>query len=204
MGDLPWEGVAKLRPGNSLDKPVAKFEIEHEEVFHMKNLYKRIHEWLEDEGFVSTDAGDDKIETLYWERGFPDGSAVEHHIWWRAVNVPKSNKYYRYFLKINYQTLKMKKIEIMHKGQKFSTNKGDVILRIESWLQLDYNDNWKKTSITRRFERWFTERFYKENIESYKRDLYRLSYRLHTAIKQYLELKMTDDWGRPFHPERGV
>jgi hypothetical protein len=201
---------AMLRPGDERDLPVAKFEVENEEVFHMKNLYKRVHEWLVDEGFVSTDVGDDKIEIMYWERFKPDGISFEHHIWWRAVNTPKNNSYYRYFLKINYQTLNMKKTEVMSRGQKFNTYKGDVIFRIESWLQLDYKDEWGKKGFTKLFNnwliKWFSKRLYKEEIDNYKQDLYRLSYRLNSAIKQYLMLKMVDDynWGKPFHPERGV
>lgn len=198
--------VAQLRPGNDNDLPVAKFEIENEEVFHLKNLYKRIYEWLDDEGFVSVDVGDDKIERFYLDRTLLSGNK-EHHIWWRAIMEPRDNKFYRYFLKINYQTLNVKKMEIMHKGQKFGTNKGDVIIRVESWLQMDYQnetDSWDNNSFLKLFKTWFKKRVYKEKIDWYKKDLYRSTYRLHTAIKQYLQLKMTDDWGRPFHPEKGV
>ena len=198
--------IAQLRPGNPNDLPVAKFEIENEDVFHLKNLYKRIYEWLDDEGFVSVDVGDDKIERFYLDRTLLNGNK-EHHIWWRTVMEPRDNKYYRYFLKVNYQTLNVKKMEIMHKGQKFGTNTGDVIIRVESWLQMDYpneTESWDKNSFLKIFKTWFNKRVYKEKIDTYKTDLYRTTYRLHTAIKQYLQLKMTDDWGRPFHPEKGV
>jgi hypothetical protein len=162
-----------------------------------------MYEWLVDEGFVSVDTGDDKIESLYIDHTYANGEK-EHQIWWRAVQVPRDNNYYRYFLKIDWQTLYMKKIEIMHKGQKFSTNKGDVILRIEGWLQLDYKDKWKKSPLLRIFDEWFRRRFYLEKVKSYRHDLYLTTFRLHQTIKQYLELKAPVDWGRPFHPVRGV
>jgi len=192
-----------LRPGDDRDILATKFEIEHEDVFHLKNLYKLVHEWLVDEDFVSVDTGDDKIESLYLDRTKPVGDK-EHHIWWRAIQVPRGNNYYRYFLKIDWQTLYMKKIEIMHKGHKFSTNKGDVILRIEAWLQLDYKDKWRKSPLLRIFDKWFRQRFYLENIKKYRDDLYAAAFRLNQTIKQYLELKAPADWGRPFHPARGV
>jgi len=195
--------IAKLRPGDHRDILATKFEIEHEEVFHLKNLYKLVHEWLEDEGFEAVDTGDDKIETLYLDRTKADGSK-EHHIWWRCIQVPRGNNYYRYFLKIDWQTLNMRKIEIMHKGHKFKTNKGDVIIRVEAWLQLDYKEKWMKNPLLRIFERWFRERFYLENIKKYRDDLYLTAFRLHQTVKQYLELKAPTDWGRPFHPVRGV
>jgi hypothetical protein len=195
--------IAMLRPGNPRDILATKFEIEHEEVFHLKNLYKLIYEWIGEEGFVSVDTGDDKIEMLYLDQTKASGEK-EHQIWWRAIQVPRGNNYYRYFLKIDYQTLYMKKIEIMHKGQKFSTNKGDIIIKIEAWLQLDYQNKWENHPILRIFDRWFRERFYLEKVKAYRQDLYTITFRLHQNIKQYLQLKAPVDWGRPFHPERGV
>ncbi len=199
--------VAKLRMGDERDILATKFEIDNEEVFHLKNLYKLVHEWLEDEDFVSVDtiggSDNDKVETLYLDRVTSSGEK-EHHIWWRAVQVPRGNSYYRYFLKIDWQTLYMKSIEIMHKGHKFKTNKGEVILRIEAWLQLDYQDKWKNSPFLRIFDKWFRERFYLKNIKEYRHDLYLTTFRLHQTIKQYLALKAPVDWGRPFHPVKGV
>jgi hypothetical protein len=196
--------IARLRPGDKeREIQAAKFEIEHEDVYHLKNMYKRVYEWLIDEGWTAAEGDDTNFESLYWERT-KQNESQEHHIWWRAFRKPADNAYYTYFLKIDFQTLNMRKTEIMHKGQKFGTNKGDLIIRVESYLQLDVGDNWSKSFITRPFERWFRERFYRDKILSYKRDLYLTTYRLHSTIKQYLQFKMGVDWGRSFHPERGV
>lgn len=195
--------VAKLRPNDPRDILATKFEIEHEDVFHLKNLYKLVYDWLIDEGFLAADGADAVPETLYLDRTLSTGEK-EHHIWWRAVDIPRGNSYYRYFLKIDWQTLYMKKIEIMHQGQKFKTNKGDVIFRVEAWLQLDYQDKWQKSRFLNIFDKWFRERFYLETIKTYRDDLYKIAFRLHQTVKQYLELKAPVDWGRPFHPPRGV
>jgi hypothetical protein len=195
--------VAKLRPGDERDILATRWEIEHEQVFHLKNLYKLMYEWLVDEGFEAVDTGDDKIEAMYVDQTYP-GGFKEHQIWWRACQVPRGNAYYRYFLKIDWQTLVMTKIEIMHKGQKFSTNRGDVIIRCEAWLQLDYQDKWKNSKFLHFFDEWFRKRFYLEKIKAYRQDLYATAYRLENTVKQYLELKSPVDWGKPFHPVRGV
>jgi hypothetical protein len=197
-------GCAKLRPNEVgvRDILAAKFELEHEDVLHLKNLYKRIYEWLKEENFTSC-YNDDYPEILYLDRAFSDGTG-EHHIWWRSIHTPKGNRYYRYFLKIDYQTLRVNKVEIMHRGQKFKTNKVDVILRIEAWLQLDYKNEWNDNAVLRYFERWFRERVFLEKMYSYKRDLYRTAYKLNSAIKQYLQFKSPYDWGQPFHAEKGT
>jgi hypothetical protein len=206
VGPKEFPFKLRLEEGEENDISVSSFEIEHEDVFHLKNLYKRMYEFLVDEGWLAADGGDTLYETLYWERQRANESQ-EHHIWWRCYRIPEGNRYYAYFLKIDYQTLNMRKIEVMHKGQKFGTNKGDVILRISSYLLPDYNNEWKKekSGILGYFDYWFRKRIYKQEIDSYKKDCYAATYRFHTMIKQYLQFKPTvADWGRPFHPEKGI
>jgi hypothetical protein len=195
-----------LRPGNENDIQVCKYEIEHEDVFHLKALYKRIYDYMVEEGWLAADSDgkDANYETLYWERK-SQSEATEHHIWWRAFRVPEKNSYYRYFLKLDFQTLNVRKIEVMHKGHKYSTNKADVIIRVEAYLQLDYDNKWTKSGFMKGVHSHFKKRIYHEDIELYKTDLYTATYRINTLIKQYLQLKNPwADWGRSFHPERGI
>src|SRR3989338_7600783 len=96
---------------------VAKYEVENEETFHMKNLYKLIHDWLSEEGFKDIYGDDENPEIFYLEKMLGSGSK-EHRIWWRVIKSPQSSQYYRYFLKINFLTLNMKSIEVMHQGHK--------------------------------------------------------------------------------------
>ena len=187
---------------------VAKLEIENEETFHMKNLYKMIYNWLLEEGFTDLDNGD-YPEIMYIERILGSGSK-EHRIWWRCIQVPKKSQYYRYYLKIDYMTLNMKSIEVMHQGHKMKTDRGDCIIRIWAYLQLDYtyeDDNskgWRSSPFMMRWDKLFRNRIYKAQIESYKVDLYKTSYRLQNVIKQYLKLKTLYEIPRPFQPERGL
>ena len=190
-----------LRKGDERDILVAKFEIEYEETFHFKNLYKLIYEWLGVEGYRAADGGEP--EYLYFERVNMNGTK-EYHIWWRAVKVPKDNTYYRYFLKIDYQVLNMKSAEVMHQGQKLKTDKGDLIMRVDAWLQLDYKNKWKDHFLLKIIDPWFRKRIYKNKIELLKVDFYKAAYRLNNTIKQYLRLKTSYDMPRPFHPIKGI
>jgi hypothetical protein len=190
------------------DFQVVKLTIENEETFHMKNLYKLIFEWLIEEGFkdiYDDPIADGNVETFYMERMTGTGNR-EHRIRWRALKYPLGSSYYRYFLKIDYTTLNMKSIEVMHQGYKMKTDRGDVIINLEAWLQLDYNDEWKDTPILNKrfFQRLFRYRIYKEQVESHKVDLYKITYRLQNTIKQYLKLKTLYDMPKPFHPEKGL
>jgi hypothetical protein len=190
------------------DIQVAKLNIENEETFHMKNLYKLIYEWLDEEGF--TDIYGERVvdgnpETFYLERILGTGSK-EHRIRWRCLMRPKQSTYYRYYLKIDFMTINMKSIEVMHQGYKMKTDRGDVIIDIEAWLQLDYDNKWDETPILKSkfMQNLFRNRVYKEQIEAHKVDLYKITYRLHNVIKQYLKLKTLYEMPKPFHPEKGL
>ena len=196
---------AMLRPEDDRDILAASFETEYEEVHNLKNFYKRVYEMLEDEGWKSADSNgkDANFETLYFDKTTQDGAQF-HHIWWRAIKIPEKNSYYRYFMKVDFQTLYMKKHELVIKGQKISSFKGSTIMRVSSYLQLDYDDKFKNSSFINKLERKFRKRIYFAEVEKAKRDLYLGTYRFHTLVKQFMGMKpIIADWGRPFHPERG-
>lgn len=189
--------------GDEYNILVSQLEIENEDTFHMKNLYKLIHDWLVEEGFSTIFGGDDHYETFYLERLNANG-AKEHRIWWRCLRTPQNSKYYRYYIKLDFMTINMKSIEVMHQGNKMKTDRGDCVIRIWAYLQLDYDKSWRKSPFMMRFDKLFRNRIYKAQVESYKIDLYKTSYRLQNIIKQYLKLKTLYEMPRPFHPERGL
>lgn len=182
---------------------VAYVNIENEETFHMKNLYKLIHDWLSEEGFLDIYGEDVNPEVFYLERILGSG-AKEHRIWWRCLRNPRDSNYYRYFLKIDFMTLNMKSIEVMHQGHKMKTDRGDVIIQIWAYLQLDYKQEWRKHKYLKSVDSFFRKRLYKAQVESYKIDLYKTVYRLQNTIKQYLKLKTVYEMPKPFHPEKGL
>jgi len=186
---------------------VAKMNIENEETYHLKNLYKLIHDWLDEEGFLDIYDSRDNPEVLYLERILGTGSK-EHRIWWRCLKYPsgskKANMYYRYYIKIDFMTINMKSIEVMHQGHKMKTDRGDIIIDINAFLQLDYNEQWRNSKFMMRWDKMFRNRIYKAQVEAYKVDLYKISYRLQNIIKQYLKLKTIYEMPKPFHPEKGL
>ena len=195
-----------LRPKEVGKKDIlaAKFEIENEQTFQFKQLYKIMYEWLMEEGWGNQYVPDNKkLETLYYEKTF-QGGMQEHAIWWRCQRNPHGNRYFRYVMKIDFQTIGMGKTEVLHKGAKFKTYVGDIVLRVESWLQLDYKNEWMDHWLLKHFDRVFRQRVYRKNIELYKQDLYNDTYRFQQMIKQFLKLKNPMQMGESFHPQRGI
>lgn len=177
----------------------AFFELEYENVFHMKELYKRIHEWCEQWHYTAID-GIGQREELYMELMDSNG-ASNHHIWWRFER--KENSYVKYFIKFDMQTLGLQKVEIMHEGKKFKTNKGNPIFRVEAWVMLDYKDEWKKHWLLKHFDEWFVKRWFKQQVDMHKRQLWFELYNLEEMMKQYLKLANTFDLPEPFHSPMG-
>jgi hypothetical protein len=190
------------------DIKVVKLQVENEDTFHMKNLYKLIHDWLEEEGYsdIYGETRDNFNPEIFYLERISGSGGREHRIRWRCLKTPNNSAYYRFFLKIDFLTINMKSIEVMHQGYKMKTDRGDIVIDIEAWLQLDYQDEWKDTSILRNkfIQNLFKNRIYKEQIESYKVDLYKSTYRLQNTIKQYLKLKTLYEMPKPFHPEKGL
>jgi hypothetical protein len=190
------------------DTLIARISIENEDTFHLKNLYKLIRDWFDEEGFVDiygSRGSEGNPETFYLERINASGGR-EHRIRWRMLKTPNNSGYYRFFMKVDFITINIKAIEVMHQGYKMKTDRGAIIIMIEAWLQIDYNDEWKNHPILKHkfFENLFRNRIYKEQIESHKVDLYKLTYKLQNVIKQYLKLKTLYEMPRPFTPEKGL
>jgi hypothetical protein len=206
MVDYP-NGAIAMRGGNGkLDEremKVAVFEIENEETFHLKELYKYLHDYLiEEENFVSL-WGDDKPEVFFLEKQSSTGSR-EHHIWWRYLYYPNNSEYLRYVIKIDFQSIAMGKKEVIKDGQKLKLDSGDLIIRVQSFLQLDYKNEWKDHFILKRFDRVFRHYVYKSQIDFYKLDLYKTTYKIQNKIKQFLQLATYGTVVPAWQPEKGM
>jgi hypothetical protein len=180
----------------------ALYEVEVEDVYNWKELYKEVYRWLQEEGFKHLD-GTDYVEDLYWER-HNAGGGIDYHVWWRVKRDNASNDFFRQFLKINFQGINMGKAETMVDGHKVNTNKGDGIIRVEAHLILDPDKRLRNHPIAKHFIWMFIKRIYKDRIKEQKNDLYKTAYRLQVRIKQYLGLKHSLEPPKLFHHVKGV
>lgn len=181
----------------------AAFEIENEQDFHMKELYKHIQRTLYYDEHYKSYWDDDKPEILYFENRLTNG-LIEHRIWWRWYRIPGGLKYMRYFIKIDFQTLAMTKKEVIKGGRKFKLDHGTVTIRIQAFLQLDYKDEWGKNWFLKNWDRYFRHRIYLSQIKYHKRELYKKAYKVQEKIKQFLQLETASDREKNFMPQLGL
>jgi len=164
------------------------FEVEIEKTMHLKNIYKAIYSWLQDHEYYDAESGkSDKWETLYFEIQKQNG-LMYHHIWWRVLKNPRNGNgnFFRYFIKINYQTLYISKHEMMLDGKKFKTYNGDIILRMKAWLQVDPNNTWDSHPIIKNFQNFLVRRWLRDKILSEKNMLYADLVELQRTVKEYM------------------
>lgn len=180
---------------------IHQFEVEYEDVFNLWNLYNEAYRWLRDNEFEDTDTHDSQFETLYHHKIGSEGS-VQHRIWWRTEHTPLDSKYFKYFIKVDFRTINMSTVQVERKGKQVQANKGDVIIRVESYLMLDAFRTWRDSSWSyfhSFFKRRFAERINEEQVQVYK-----LSTDFQATLKNFLEMKNPSPQTEPFHPRDGV
>lgn len=185
--------------------PVHSFEIEIEYVTHLKDLYKRLHYWLENEQFTDYN-GMSGFETLYWQRDLPHG-AQEHHIWWRAYKYPgmqgNPQKQFRWFFKINMRTINTSRTEVMHKGRKWKMYQTNAVVNFDSFLIFEYEQGFKKSaflrSLLQRWKKWS----YKDRKYYFENALRKKSIEFQNIVKEFLELKQDREQPANIYPPGG-
>lgn len=178
-----------LLVGNKLT--AATFKIKYKDFFHMKYLYKLIHDWLCEKKWADFQKHEDFPEILYLQRTIIKGN-TELSIWWRPKRKPfrmEGQNYITYKMNINYKVIAMKDAEVVYNNQKYATNNGEVNVEVESSIEIDPDKEFSKHWLLKHVEVLYRARINKELLERHRLLLYRETYRLQEAIKQYFELK---------------
>jgi hypothetical protein len=182
------------------DLLVAEFEVEYENVFHLKWFYKHCYEWFQMWNYESAD-GTGEPESLYLEKITYLGT-TEHQIWWRFRK--KINKFVKYYIKFDIQTLNSSQVEIMHQGKKTKSNSTDIIFRVKSYAMFDYQGDFSNNSLLKQFDRIFRRRWYRQETEMHRKQLWFETYNLEDFMKQYLEINTGTELPDAFHPNKGL
>ncbi|MFC2135771.1 hypothetical protein ACFLTH_14235 [Bacteroidota bacterium] len=192
-----------LRPGDPRDIFAARWELEFENVFHFKELYRMAHEWLLEHEWKDPEGGEN-WEYYYYEKIYPPDGLKEHRTWWRVVQTPNKSQYVRYFMQINWRSLFMKQVEVVSNGKKYKSWRGSLVMYCEIWLQLDYMNKWKNHPFLKGFDKFFRNRIYKEHWEEHKLECYRKCYNFNRELKKFYQVKSPYKEPDLFRQPKGV
>lgn len=186
---------------------VRNFRFNFKNIFSLEFLYKRVHEWLIEEGYRTSGGGptgDQWMEKLYLERDL--GGAKQVWIWWRSDKNYASN-FFKFYLDVDYHLLGLVPHEIVVDGQKIKTNKGEVDLFVTIKMELDPDKSWDNNFLLKNkyLQNFYVNRIYRKQIEEVENEAVRDAARLLGAVKQYFEMEswVPEYTGKPFHPARG-
>jgi hypothetical protein len=193
-----------------------ELSIKYFDVFHLKNLYISMHEWLAEEGWygkAGPRTGEPKykrhsdIETLYFVNDYQKGlhrGGKEMWIWWRLwKNVAgKRSEYFKYRIELDLHVEYMTTKEVMHQGKKMKANYGEIQLWIRPVIESTMHNKWEKHWFLKHWVDWFEKRIWSQEIEKMEKDLWRESYRFQGMIKRYLDLRTFIPTPESFHPKQ--
>lgn len=185
---------------------VYSFEIEIEYITSLKDMYKRLHYWMENEEFEDAN-GLGAYETLYWQRDTTQGTQ-EHHIWWRAHKHPGMSgveqTQFTWFLKIDMRTQNTSRSEVMHKGRKWKLYQTNFVINFDSFLIRNYEDGFRGSSLLRgllpRWKNWI----YKDRQKYFEQALMEKSVEFQNVVKEYLKLQQNVEQPPGVFPAGGL
>lgn len=188
---------------------IPQFKVKYSDVFHLKNLYVMMHEYLGEELWRGPSGGmawsHPDIETLYSEKFCQKGlhkGGKEMWVYWRLYKQyeDKFSGYFRNRLDIDMHMVYMKDMEIMHHGKKIVVQKGEIEIFIKPRVELDYMNEWKSHWFLKHFDKLYKNRIMSQEIDKREKELWREAYRFQGKIKRFLNLRTFIPVPEPFHP----
>lgn len=175
----------------------AKFRIKYKDIFSLKNFYVKLHEWINSKEWHDSE-GKDHYEDLYLEKVEP-GDFKEIQVWWRPEK--KGTDFYKFKMRVNFKALYLKQTEIMYKGKKLKVDKGEIEMKIWSFVELHGYQKWKKHPILKHFFDIYVKRIFTSELIRQKLILYRETYEMQNYMKNFLQMKLFLPivYGEQFH-----
>jgi hypothetical protein len=179
-------------------KPAAQYTVTwKEQGCDSAYLYQIVYEWLADNGWHNRD-DENFPEIAYIDRDFGPGGK-EIWAYWRLTKqfnaAPKD--YVIKHLDINFHFLNIKPHEIVYKGKKIKTQKGEFELDVSAYLVFQDEKYWSKLSIIKGFQKLMSERIMKKKKEKWRDELRLEAHRLREMLNIYLKLPQ-------YYPEKEV
>lgn len=112
--------------------PVYAGKIVHAGIFDFKDVYRFLYEWLTSYEYTV-------IEKKYSEKVKAEGKDIG--IEWLCLR--KISDYFRFRIKVSIKVIGMVSVEVMRASVKTTRDKGEIEIKIGSYLERDYEHKWE-------------------------------------------------------------
>jgi len=148
-------------------------------IFSFSDFYKFCYEWLRDETglFISEDKYKEKLS----------GDSKKIEIEWTGIK--NVTDYFRFEVKVKFNILGLKNVEVMQDGKKINTNKGSVEVGIKGILVRDYKSKFEKTAIQKFLRSIYEKTVIPARVEQFEEKLIEDCDEFLSQAKAYLDLE---------------
>lgn len=179
---------------------IEETELQHKHPFHFKELYKMMHDWMEEYGYASAD-GNDGYENYYTER-IHDNGMKEIRFWWHVYKKPSPSGIVLYHMTIRIRALGIQDKEVVWGGKKAKVQDGELTVGLAQEYQIKYsqlNNHWLGNLLGE----FIKKRWYKNYFEQYKKIGYNDYYHFENTLKRWLNWYQTSLVQRPHRDSLG-
>lgn len=176
---------------------VASPQIHYKDVFDARRLYLLLRDFMDEEGYTDQFHTDAYLETFYQEMRH-GGGKKSIRFWWRAATVPGQSEYFRYLLDVDVNLYNLHDVDIVRNNQKVRAQQGEIQIKIEGKLDMDYKHHFEHSSILKPFKKLFEKLIIKKDYEYHYLKVLDDVQKLELEIKTHLNLRNFLSEKRPY------
>jgi len=158
--------------------PVYEGKVVHGGIFNFKDVYNFLYEWFTSYQYAV-------IEKKYSEKIKPEGKDIE--IEW--VCLRKISDYFRFMIRVGIRVVGLTTVEITRGDVKLKRDKGEIEIKISSYLEKDYEHKWETNPITKFLRGIYDKYIIKSRIEAYEDTLAAEVDEVIAQVKSFLALE---------------
>lgn len=153
-------------------------KVVHAGIFDFKSTYNFLYDLFTQYDYVV-------IEQKYSEKIKAEGKELE--ILWLCLR--KISDYFRFRIKVRIFIIGMASVEIMRENIKIKRDKGEIEIKIASYLEKDYENRWESNPVTKFLRGIYDKYIIKTKIEAYENTIATEVDEILSQLKAYLALE---------------
>lgn len=139
---------------------IYKGKVKQTGVFNFKELYSFVYDYLIEDGY-------DLTEKTYSEKVTGDSKMIE--IKWEANK--KVSDYFKFQIKLDWQIIGMKEVDVDREGKKVKTNSGSIEIKFSGVLIKDYENRWEDNPVYKFLRGVYDRYIIRNRIEQFEQKL---------------------------------
>ncbi|MDP2750221.1 MAG: hypothetical protein Q8O89_05290 [Nanoarchaeota archaeon] len=154
--------------------------IKYDGIFDWEGLYRMIYDWMMFRGYYFEEVG------IKHKVPNPMGAEIKYELsGWR-----KTTPYMMEWIRIYVIFYDLREVEVVKEGKKKKLAKGKMIMEVYGNIETDWQHMWDKTMFGKYLKEMYDKFIMKKQLEVIWWDrLYYTMYKLHTDIKNFLDME---------------